>query len=272
MLRGVYVDLDGTLLGPGGSVLRGADGEFSLLGLRALEACARVGAEVVIYSGRRQSTLFHDARFLGLSSYVFEAGCGLVLDGELEWLTGEFVPRDGATIFEQIEASGAPALLLSRFAGRLEYHSPWHLGRDVSHLFRGDVSGEEADELLIEEGHGALRLVDNGGVHGAGVSSGWRAYHLIPREASKARAVARHMQARGFAPEECIAIGDSREDLGAADVVGTFWLVANGLERDPSLRSAIAQRENVRVCEERNGAGVYEAVMTTLAEGRQRRR
>ena len=268
MLRGVYVDLDGTLLGPGGSVLRGADGEFSLLGLRALEACARAGAEVVLYSGRRQSTLVHDARFLGLGSFIFEAGCGLVVDGELEWLTDGLEPRDGATIFDQIEASGAPALLLSRFAGRLEYHDPWHRGRDVSHLFRGLVDAVEADELLIEEGHGGLRLVDNGGVHGAGEAAerGWRAYHLIPRAASKARAVARHMQARGYAPEECIAIGDSREDLGAAEVVQTFWLVANGLERDPTLREALTT--NTRVAAERNGAGVYEAVMTELAERR----
>ena len=49
---------------------------------------------------------------LGLPSYIFEAGCGLVLDGELEWLTDGLEPRDGKTIHEQIEESGAPALLL----------------------------------------------------------------------------------------------------------------------------------------------------------------
>ena len=71
------------------------------------------------------------------------------------------------------------------------------------------------------------------------------------------------MQARGYAPEECIAVGDSREDLGAAEAVGTFWLVANG-----ARRVAVAACANVRVCEEANGAGVYEAVITTLAERR----
>jgi hydroxymethylpyrimidine pyrophosphatase-like HAD family hydrolase len=260
VLRCAYVDLDGTLLGAGGSVLRDAEGGFSLLGVRALEACARAGAEVMLYSGRRQATLARDARLLGVRAYTFEAGCGLVIDDDLEWLTGGLEPREGATIYDQIEASGAPALLLSHFAGRLEYLDPWHLGRDVSHLFRGEV-----DALLLEHGHEALRLVDNGGVHDA---PGWRAYHLIPRAASKGRAVARHMQARGYAREECIAVGDSREDLGAADAVGVFWLVANGLERDPTLREAIAVRDNARVCEGRNGAGVYEAVIATLAERR----
>jgi phosphoserine phosphatase len=76
------------------------------------------------------------------------------------------------------------------------------------------------------------------------------------------------MQVRGYAPEDCIAVGDSREDLEAAGVVSTFWLVGNALERDPTLREAIAGRDNVRVAEGHHGAGVYEAVVTTLAERR----
>ena len=266
-LRCVYCDLDGTLLGRGASFLHDAEGSFSLLGARALEACARAEVEVVLYSGRRRSSLFGDARMLGVRSWAFEAGAGFVLDGELHWLTDALAPHDGETIFEAIDASGAPALLLGRYAGRLEYHSPWHLDRDVSHLFRGDVDAAEADALLREAGHADLRLVDNGAIVAAmpGIDRP-RAYHLVPRDASKARAVAFHMRARGYAPEECIAVGDSREDMGAAEAVGTFWLVANGLARDPSLREDLAA--NVRVCEEPHGAGVYEAVITELAERR----
>ena len=265
-LRCVYVDLDGTLLGAGASFLHDAEGSFSLLGARALEACARAGAEVVIYSGRRRVTLFHDARLLGVRSYAFEAGAGFVLDGELHWLTGDVAPRDGETIFDLIEASGAPALLLERYAGRLEYHAPWHLDRDVSHVFRGKVDAAEADALLEQAGHADLRLVDNGAIVSAmpGIERP-HAYHLVPRAASKARAVAFHMRARGYAREDCIAVGDSREDMGAAEAVGTFWLVANGLERDPTLREHPA---NVRVTDGRHGEGVYEAVITELAERR----
>jgi hydroxymethylpyrimidine pyrophosphatase-like HAD family hydrolase len=266
-LRCVYVDLDGTLLGANQSVLHDADGAFSLLGVRALEACARAGVEVVLFSGRRKLTLFHDARILGLGSYIFEAGAGVVLEGELHWLTGDLVPRDGRTIFQQIEDSGAPALLLERFAGRLEYHDPWHREREVSHLFRGDVDAFAADALLQEAGLGHLRLVDNGAISPAmpGIAKP-RAYHLIPSVASKGKAVAWHMRVRGYAADECIAVGDSREDLGAAAAVGAFWLVANGLDHDPSIRSALTA--NARVAGERNGAGVYEAVITELSERR----
>jgi hypothetical protein len=213
-MRALYVDLDGTLLGPGASLLRGADDRFSLDAVRALQACDRAGVEVVIYSGRRQSSVFESARLIGSSSYIFEIGCGLVIDGELEWLTDGLEPRDGASIFDQITATGVPELLLERFPGRLEYHTPWHLGREVSHLFRGHVNTAEANTLVAPHG---LRLVDNGVIHEAvGDVPIAHAYHLIPSGASKARGVARHMQARGYTPEDCIAVGDSREDLEAA--------------------------------------------------------
>ena len=272
-MRCLYVDLDGTLLGPGASLLRGADGRFSTRAVRALEACWRADVEVVLFSGRRQQSVFEGARLIGMRSYIFELGCGLVVDGELEWLTDGVVPSDErGSIFEQIDASGAPALLLERYAGRLEYHTPWSIGREVSHLFRGSIDLDEAHAFLADAGLGWLRLVDNGVVvaHAEQMPELEivRAYHLVPATASKARAVARHMQARGYAPSDCIAAGDSREDLEAASVVGAFWLTANALDRDPTLADEVAGRARVRVCTEGYGAGVYEAVVSTLAEGR----
>ncbi len=270
-MKCLYVDLDGTLLGPGASLLRGADGRFSGLGVRALEACWRAGVEVVLYSGRRQASVFEGARLIGSSSYIFELGCGLVIDGELEWLTDGVVPSvSQGSIYDQLEASGAPALLLERYAGRLEYHTPWSIGREVSHLFRGSVDLDEVASVLTDAGLGWLRLVDNGVVreHTMPDLPRVHAYHLVPAAASKARAVARHMQAHGYQPSDCMAAGDSREDLDTAAVVGAFWLVANALERDPSLTGELPSRERVRVASEGYGAGVYEAVVTTLAEAR----
>jgi phosphoglycolate phosphatase len=272
-MRCVYLDLDGTLLGPGGSLVRAADGAFSLQGIRALEACARAGVEVVLYSGRREGSVYESAKLIGATAYTFEVGCGLVIDGELEWLTGGVVPSasDGS-IYDQIERSGAPALLLERYAGRLEYHTPWSVGREVSHLFRGFVDVGEAQQLLQSAGYDWLRFVENGVVREAAEQMAGipivHAYHLIPATASKPRAVARHMQARGYGPADCIAVGDSHEDLSVSAVVGAFWLVANAIERDPTLERELASRPNVRVASEGYGSGVYEAVVTTLAERR----
>jgi len=91
------------------------------------------------------------------------------------------------------------------------------------------------------------------------------AYHLVPRDASKAKAVAFHMRARGYEPEQCIAVGDSAEDLQVADVVGHFFVPFNGPARDPGIREAIAARANVTVTEGAMGDGFYEAVVGTLA-------
>jgi hypothetical protein len=210
------------------------------------------------------------ARLLGQTSYIFESGSAVVLEGEEHWLTGEWRPGT-RSIQEQIDDTGAPALLLERYAGRLEYHDPWHRNREVSHLFRGLVDAFEVDALLAEHGHGGLRLVDNGAAHGRSEAlSGLpqvRVYHLVPVGSSKAAAVAAHMRIRGYEPGDCIAVGDSREDLGVAAHVGAFWLVANAEANDPTIRRAVrAQNGRVRIAEASHGAGVYEAVVTTLAE------
>ena len=55
------------------------------------------------------------------------------------------------------------------------------------------------------------------------------------------------------------------EDLDVARVVGRFFVPANGPERDPALREAMAGRANVTVTEGRMGEGVYEAIVSTLA-------
>jgi hydroxymethylpyrimidine pyrophosphatase-like HAD family hydrolase len=265
--RCLYLDLDGTLLGRGASLLHDGEGAVSIDGVRAVQACLRAGVEVVLMSGRRRAQVFEDARLLGQRSFIFEAGACVVIDGEEHWLTGELLPGE-LSIAEQIERSGAPAMLLEHYAGRLEYHDPWHVEREVSHLFRGLVEALEVDRLLAERGHANLRLVDNGVVSRRSPAlaelSHVRGYHLVPAGASKAAAVAFHSRVRGYSRDETFAVGDSREDLACAAEVGDFWLVANALAHDPSMPAAIAAHENVHVSEAGNGPGVYEAVLSTL--------
>jgi hydroxymethylpyrimidine pyrophosphatase-like HAD family hydrolase len=234
-LRCVYTDLDGTLLGPGASLFRDGDGGFTLLAARALEACHRAGVEVVLKSGRRRAQVAEDARLIGQGSYIFELGGGLVIDGEVTWLADR--------MHDEIAETGEPERLVRDYD--LEHHSPWHTGREVSHLFRGSVDVAAVNEQL--EG---LRLVDNGGI-----DDGRRVYHLVPAETSKARAVDAHMRARGYAREDCIAVGDSREDAEVAPLVREFFMVANG---DPI--------EGVTVTEASFGEGFYEAVVGSLMD------
>ncbi len=269
-LRCVYTDLDGTLLGPGGVLFRDADGGFSMAQARALEACNRAGAEVVIMSGRREPQVHELARLIGQTSYIYEAGCAFAIDGETTLISGDFAAGEDLTIYEQIEARGIPRLLFDHFPGRLEYHDPWHHGRLHSHLFRGKVDVDEANALLGEHGDDDLRLLDNGaiGTPMTAIEGRTHAYHLVPRQVSKAGAVAAHARARGYDPADCIAVGDSVEDLEVAAAVGRFFVVANGPERDPGLRAILPQWNNVTITEGSMGDGFYEAVVSTLVERR----
>ena len=268
-MKCAYLDLDGTLLGFGASLLHDGEGNTDLSAVRALEACHRAGVEIAFISGRREAQVREDTRLLGGRAYAFESGACLVTDGEREWLTGDWTPGE-LSIHDQIEESGAGRLLLDAYEGRLEHHEPWHTGREVSHLYRGRIDAQEANDLLAANGHETLRLCDNGSVHhktdALGGLENLRAYHLVPRGATKAGAVARHMQIRGYTPEDCISVGDGREDLDVSSVVGTTWLVANALAADPEMESLASARPNARVAEASNGAGVYEAIVTTLAE------
>jgi phosphoglycolate phosphatase len=266
-MRCLYLDLDSTLLGRGASMLHDGEGNVTIDGVRAVQACLRAGVEVVLMSGRRRAQVVEDARLLGQSSCIYEAGACVVLDGEEHWLTGDLLPGE-LTIAEQIERSGAPALLLEHYGGRLEYHEPWHLEREVSHLFRGLVDAGDVDRLLAEHGHSDLRLVDNGVVRRRSPALGdlphVRGYHLVPSGASKAAAVSLHRRARGYERGQTFAVGDSREDLACSTEVAVFWLVANALGRDPSMQEDLAGLENVRVSVAGYGPGVYEAVVSTL--------
>jgi len=269
-IRCAYVDLDGTLLGRDGSLFDDGAGTVTIAGARAVQAALRAGVEFAILSGRRRAPVMEAARLFGQRSYIYEAGACVVFDGEEHWLTGDLQPGE-LTIAQQIAATGAPDVLLEAYPGRLEYHAPWHLQREVSHLFRGLVDSQEADLLLAESGHEGLRLIDNGVISARSPALAEldhvRCYHLLPAGVSKAAGIEFHRRARGYERSETIAVGDSREDLACAAAVGRFFLVRNALERDPSITTEIARHPNVTVTEGAHGEGVYEALVQTLAAG-----
>src|SRR4029453_17632007 len=138
-------------------------------------------------------------------------------------LVGDWA-QDGdgdSTPAQKMLDAGIPDLLFERFGDQLEWHRPWHTDRHLSHLFRGRVDVGEANALIAERGHEDVRFLDNGAISRPmeSVEGPAHAYHLVPGGASKAKAVAFHLQARGYAPASAIAIGDSLEDLDAAAAV-----------------------------------------------------
>jgi hypothetical protein len=227
----LFSDLDGTLLGRDGSLLADLDGRPTLAAAEALVAAHRAGLEVVPVSGRTGEQLREASRLLGARDAIGELGTVLVRGREIEVRQGETPPGLGATPAEALERSGALAALLAGFAGRLEPHAPWHLGRRGTALLRGQVDAAEADALLAARGFGWARLRDNGRLRGAYPHLGpgpTHAYHLLPAGVSKAGTAAAYLAERGLSPAQAAAIGDGPADLELAGVVGAMFLVANG--------------------------------------------
>jgi hydroxymethylpyrimidine pyrophosphatase-like HAD family hydrolase len=193
-----------------------------------------------------------------------------MVDGDDEIFFTDPYPRDGdSNVHDLIESSGVVSLLFENFPSKLEYHSPWHEHREFTHLMRGRIDLDRAHALMAEHGHPGVRLIDNGVSYRKSdhldVEGTIHVYHLVPKIAGKGKAIAAHMRMREYAPDECIAIGDSRGDIESADAVGQFFLVANGIERDPEIVEAIAGRDNVTITEEAMSSGFYEAIVGTLA-------
>jgi hydroxymethylpyrimidine pyrophosphatase-like HAD family hydrolase len=240
------LDLDGTLLGPGGNLFRNADGAFCDAAVRALERLTGLGIPYIFVSGRSASRVAEAARMLGADGALAEIGA----------LDAGYPTREGQTVHEAIAATGIPAELLAR-EPELEEHPVSALGREGSHVLRGRIS-PGAPEWVTRRSEGQLRLADNGRVGPGEV----HVYHLLPTASSKCLSVERDLARRGLDGAVCLSVGDSREDMEIGRVVGTAALVANGAAAEPGLRELATF-----VTDASHGAGVREAVERWLAAG-----
>jgi 3-deoxy-D-manno-octulosonate 8-phosphate phosphatase KdsC-like HAD superfamily phosphatase len=228
----LFSDVDGTLVGRDGSLFADLDGNLTLAAAEALVAASAAGLDVVLVSGRNETQLREATRLLGLRDAIGELGAVLLLGRETELLWGEAPRGLGATPREALERSGALALALAAFAGRLEPHDPWNHGRVGTALLRGRVDPAAVEAALAAAGLGWARLLDNGRLRGsyphlAGDGPA-HAYHLLPAGVSKAATAAAYLRRRGLRAEQAAAIGDSPADLELAGVVGAAFLVRNG--------------------------------------------
>lgn len=250
-VRVVYTDLDGTMLGRGGSFLRAPDGAPTTEPADALTRALGAGVDVVPTTGRALRGLLGDARLLGLPTVIGEMGAVIGYDHGRERVSnlGDYPGgEEPPAVF--MERTGAVRLLFEAFAGRLEHHAPWSALREFTQLFRGSVDTAEADALLAAGGFGWLTLHDNGRLHGAylGMEHGRsHVYHLQPRGVSKGSAVALDRRRRSIDRARTIAIGDSLADLSMAPEVGALVLVRDAVDADESLARAASASENVYV-------------------------
>jgi hypothetical protein len=261
------------MMGSGGCLFKDAGGEWTYEASNVLVEALKSGVEVVIVSGRNRSQLREAARVMGIRDYISELGAEISYNQGKENvpLIGSF-KTDGKSVYEAIKDRGVIEALFSRFGDTLEYHTPWsNEPRSYSHLLRGAVDVEKTNDWLAENGHMDLKLVDNGQLASRGERINdhigvLHAYHLLPEAVDKAGAVRFDMERRGFAPGETVALGDSWADLSLAAVVGTFYLMKNGLEADPTLAEAIKDIDNVVVSKRDKSLGWADSVNDALGQ------
>lgn len=258
----LYTDLDGTLLGRGACLLVDDRGEPTVETATAVVEVNKAGLTVVMVSGRNAIQLAENTRLLGWTDFIGEVGCLRSVGRErvLTYSTGDWPEGalpESLTPYEAISQAGAIDALKAAFPGRVERHSPWDDNRLATHILRGDVDVAAA-QAVLDSLPLPIAIVDNGIVHPprhalVGVER-IHAYHLVPKGASKERAIAEDLAARGLVPEQAAAIGDSAADVAMAGSAGLFVLVANGLD-SPGMAERVASTPNACVTRARQGHG-----------------
>lgn len=269
--RILFTDVDGTLVGPGGTLLADADGRPSTRTAEAVVAVNRAALPVVITTGRNRMQTAEISRLVGWRAFIAELGCVVQFDRSEEpallagdWPSDALMP--GETPWQAIMRAGALDALSQAFPGRIEEHAPWHVDRYATHVLRGNVDAHEAQRLL-DELPLPIDIVDNGVIRPprhtlVGVEE-IHAYHLVPRGASKTRAIRLVLDRFGLETEHALAIGDSASDVEMADAVALLVLVANALD-DERVRKAVSGRDNVAVTRGRRGDGWAELAWAWL--------
>jgi len=264
----IYTDLDGTMFAPGGRMLTNHKGEPSLQLAEALVRLRQRGIEVIITTGRDVSSCTEIMRLANFDQFIGEMGCvtqyGYGENAQKHYNLGEWPPEftgqddsnsngdASMTPFERISQSEALAAFLDHFKGRIEELTFRH-NREVTHLLWGNVDtspGGEVEQFFAQH-EPPLQMYDNGIVHpkkhGLTDVSEVHIYNLVPRGSGKGEAVAADMAKKGLAPEQVLAIGDSKGDLPMGKHTGSFVLVTT--PDDASLyglaEAAVAHPENL---------------------------
>ncbi len=162
-------DLDGTLLGLGGSVLIDAAGAPALTTVQSIVDVNRAGLEVVICTGRNRIQAGEVTRLLGWGTFIAELGCIVMYDRRepAEYLLGEWpdgMLLEGETPHQAMTRFGALRVLTETFPGKIEEHEPWHTDREVTHVLRGNID-RAAAQAALDTLEVPIAIIDNGIVH-----------------------------------------------------------------------------------------------------------
>ncbi len=268
-LKVIYSDLDGTLFNDQGCIIKDARGKYYFEALNLLEKINEKEWDVVLVSGRNKYQLRYNAQMIGVSNYIAELGSELVYDlGKDVHVTFDNSRENFDITYEGKDLIRIMELLMSEFPEKIESRMEWSRYRSFNALFFGEIDLDKANKLLETEGYGSLVLVDNGFSNLVDLRLNvdrLHIYNLMPRGVNKANGVKLDKKLRGFKDENCIALGDSLEDLKMADEVKYFFLMKNALDHEDELEAELKKYNNVFIADGIMNRGWFE-IMSWLIE------
>ncbi len=263
-LKVIYTDLDGTLLNDRGCIIKDYKSDYYFEALKILQLAAEKNCDIVLVSGRNKFQLRYNAQMIGLKNYIAELGAELVYDlGEEVHITFDSRKKKYDLTYGGEDLTKIIELFKKNFPGKIESRMDWSRYRSYNVLFFGEINLEKANRLLKDEGYQGLVLVDNGFSSLVDLELGiekLHVYNLMPLGVNKASGIKLDKKIRNFDTQNCIALGDSLEDLKMADEVKYFFLMQNALEHKEVMLDELGKHNNVFVTNDAMNKGWVEVI------------
>lgn len=263
-LKFIYSDLDGTLLNDKGCLVKDENDNCYLGSVKQFEKIFAKGWDMVLVSGRNRIQLKYNAQMIGVKNYIAELGTELIYDLGLKVYTTfdnkavKFDLKYGSKDLLDIVK-----LLKEKFPNKIECNLEWSKYRTNTILFMGEIDLCLANELLEKKGYKGLVLVDNGVTCLENLNidvDKLHIYNLIPSGVNKSSGIKLDKKIRNIKIKNCIALGDSVEDLKMAAEVKFFFLMRNALDHNSEISDELNIYDNVYVTENRMNRGWAEVI------------
>jgi len=263
-LKVIYTDLDGTLFNERGCLIKDHRDCYYFDAVRLLRNINDRGLDIVTVSGRSKHQLRYIAQMIGIENYVAELGAELVYaQGEKVYPTFDDNNRRYKLTDGGKDLLNITELLRKNFPGRIESKIEWSRYRAYNALFFGEIDLDRANTMLESEGYEGLTLVDNGFSLLVALDLDVKRlhiYNLMPAGVNKSNGVILDKKIRNFTTDNCIALGDSLEDLKMADEVKYFFLMRNALEHKETVAEELKKYKNVYITEGEMNRGWVEVL------------
>jgi hydroxymethylpyrimidine pyrophosphatase-like HAD family hydrolase len=250
-LKVIYTDLDGTLFNDKGCIIKDDKGDYYFDAVKLLPVVADSNWDIVMVSGRNKFQLRYNAQMIGLKNYIAELGAELIYNlGEKVYTTFDKDKIKYDLTYRGKDLIKIVELFKKNFPDKIESETEWSRYRSYNALFFGEINLDKANKLLEDEGYKGLVVVDNGFSSLVDLDLNiekLHIYNLMPSGVNKAIGIKFDKKIRSFGTKNCIALGDSLEDLKMAGEVKYFFLMGNALEHKEIILDELNKHNNVYI-------------------------